>query len=449
MAPVKKTKFSKKTKKAWRFTDITDVENFYEDKLHEERLGGSLSEKHDDKLFAIDKEAQDTSKKTSVVFVSAREKKKRAQQPPKCFQSLENESKVEDPISKRNILRTKEKRQSVIQKDIERKRKEKEAATQEKLPTRKQRIQKMKRKKKLEEARLFKNNAWLKKEVDVGEWLEEDTTRHLLTNTGQLDVKIPKLTHLRPSHLPSIETPHPGLSYNPTRRAHSDLQRVAAEQRKKLRDEEKRLHRLTASLTRMSAQRREADWIAEMSSGLEEAKNKEPEVDDGLQYKAVNPPAKLKIKTLKKKKRAKQIRKEEVEKRERKVEKKKMADLYRLRFLEEEIADEEAKSAVAKEKRLKKKETKLLKTKVLGSIKFREPLVEVKPRIQLKNSNLRKLAPKGCLLADRSVSLQRRNIIEPRIRTGRLHKKVGKTYFKKGYKMDEEAELKKYTSKKN
>ncbi|RZF42835.1 hypothetical protein LSTR_LSTR003659 [Laodelphax striatellus] len=254
---------------------------------------------------------------------------------------------------------------------------------------------------------------------------------------------------MRPSALPSIEAPHPGLSYNPTRRAHTELQKKASEQRKKLREEEKRLNRLTASLTKISAQKREADWIAEMSSGLEEAKKKEPEEDDGTEYKAVNPPAKLKIKPLKKKKRAKQIRKEEIEKRELKVEKKKISDLYRLRFFEKEIAEKEQKSAAAKEKRLKKKASKPLKTKVLGSIKFKEPIVEVKPRIELKNSNLRKLAPKGCLLADRCVSLQKRNIMEPRIRTGRIHKKVGKTYFKKGYKMDEEAELKKYTSKKN
>lgn len=35
----KKSRFSKNSKKAWRITDIKDVENFYEDQLLEERLG--------------------------------------------------------------------------------------------------------------------------------------------------------------------------------------------------------------------------------------------------------------------------------------------------------------------------------------------------------------------------------------------------------------------------
>ncbi|RZF42834.1 hypothetical protein LSTR_LSTR003658 [Laodelphax striatellus] len=80
MGPVKKkTKFSKKTKKAWRFTDITDVENFYEDKLHEERLGGPLAEKHDDNYLSLIKmqKINQRTRRAKRSFILVPEKRRR------------------------------------------------------------------------------------------------------------------------------------------------------------------------------------------------------------------------------------------------------------------------------------------------------------------------------------------------------------------------------------
>ncbi|XP_075222953.1 ribosome biogenesis protein NOP53 [Lycorma delicatula] len=438
----KKSRFSKKSKKAWRITDIKDVEDFYEDQLLEERLGGPFSEKPDEELFFIQKdpkEEPDVTEKQKVRRSTRQEKKKRALEPPKCFMILENTSKVPDPISKRNTVRTKEERKSNIQKDIEEKLRKRGVLKRKEILAAKNRLLNKKRAAKKNDPYNFSKDVWENEIRDEAktEWLDGDTVRHYVTNTGKLEVKTPKSIQKKPSALPNIENPHPGVSYNPAPNDHNHLLQIVADKELKLIKEEKHLDRVTsAKFSKITREEAMNNWLAEMSQGLinDDDGNNENE-EDTDEYKPVNPPALLKRKPLKKKKKAKLLRQEEFEKQKQRVEKKKIADLYKLRFMEREILRGEEKSAVLQEKRKINKVEGLTKTKKLGPKKFSEPLPEFKRPHELKK-NLRSLNPEGSILTDRFYSLQKRNIIEPRVRARQKKAKV-KKFFKAGHKLDD------------
>ena len=101
-APKRKKNASRKTKKSWRKNpDLEDVEDFLEDQRLDERLG--LKDKSDDQLFVID-DAPETEEKAEKELPL---RLKRRQKPLKCFQSLENNSAVKDPVKNRNERKNK------------------------------------------------------------------------------------------------------------------------------------------------------------------------------------------------------------------------------------------------------------------------------------------------------------------------------------------------------
>ena len=58
------------------------------------------------------------------------------------------------------------------------------------------------------------------KKVTSNEWLEAETKRHNLKNSGKIQRKLPE-DHFRvTSKLPAVEVPHAGASYNPTLKDH-------------------------------------------------------------------------------------------------------------------------------------------------------------------------------------------------------------------------------------
>lgn len=83
--------------------------------------------------------------------------------------------------------------------------------------------------------------------------------------------------------------------------------------------------------------------------------------------------------------------------------------------MEREILRKEEESVFQQEKRKISKIEHLKKTKKLGPKKFSEPLSEFKRPHELKK-NLRCLNPEGSILTDRFHSLQKRNIIETRVK---------------------------------
>lgn len=83
--------------------------------------------------------------------------------------------------------------------------------------------------------------------------------------------------------------------------------------------------------------------------------------------------------------------------------------------MERQILRKEEKSKFLQEKRKLRKSEDLKKTKKLGPIKYSEPLPEFQRPHELRK-NLRTLKTEGSILTDRFYSLQKRNIIEPRLR---------------------------------
>merc|ERR1712142_786255 len=111
-------------------------------------------------------------------------------------------------------------------------------------------------------------------------------------------------------------------------------------------------------------------------------------------------------------------------------------EVFKARTLRKDIKkfDEE----VEKKRKLKRKEwaeRAKTRTKRLGKRYFSNAEVEIKLSEELPES-LRQLAPEGDALLDRFVSLQRRNVIEPRIpfRKKNQKKYKPKLYEKKSHK---------------
>lgn len=82
-----------------------------------------------------------------------------------------------------------------------------------------------------------------------------------------------------------------------------------------------------------------------------------------------------------------------------------------MKKLQEEILKADENSQKLQSKRLKARALRAVKTKRLGRNKFEEREMDFNLASDLKGS-LRSLKPEGNLLADRYVSLQKRNIME-------------------------------------
>lgn len=85
-------------------------------------------------------------------------------------------------------------------------------------------------------------------EIEKSEWVEDVTKRHTTNNLGSVKKRIGKAPEKKPTAVPSIEPPHPGLSYNPSLEDHQSLLKAAVEKEKEIIKEEKRLERATKDI---------------------------------------------------------------------------------------------------------------------------------------------------------------------------------------------------------
>lgn len=151
-----------------------------------------VSDKTNEELFEIDTKPQ--RKKVKKIGLTKLEKRKLLlTRTPKCFASLENESKVTDPITKRNRVRTKDERKHFIAKSIE-------AANAAKGIVKKKLVTSLADRAKSLEASAEKSSKNKKKVFDKdiwemgtlrdqrkdfkNEWLDENVTNHNIVNTG-------------------------------------------------------------------------------------------------------------------------------------------------------------------------------------------------------------------------------------------------------------------------
>lgn len=159
-----------------------------------------MSEKTNDELFMVDTEPL-KKKKKKIIGLSLREKRKKLlESTPKCFASLINESKVPDPISKRNRVRTKEERKHFIAKSIEDANEAKGIVKKKILQSLGDRTRSLKEsesKRKVNKQKTFDKDIWemgslAEQRTDLkNEWLDGHVATHNIVNTGTPVVSVP------------------------------------------------------------------------------------------------------------------------------------------------------------------------------------------------------------------------------------------------------------------
>ncbi|XP_015190544.1 PREDICTED: uncharacterized protein LOC107074041 [Polistes dominula] len=441
----KKRKVSKKTKKSWRkHVDITDVDNFLEEERLEERLGGPVSQKSDKDLFVIDKgiatkDIKPVDKKQRRLALKNAE--------PKCFSMLKPHSLVPDPIVKRNRVRTPEERKHPIlrRKELERKTKgilklkEKQAKQDRALAD----LKRANRPKRDE----FKEDIWNKEDpvlskIDT-EWMTSDTMRHTLSHMGLKKRKLPTSLLKKPSALPAIEAPHPGISYNPSYKDHQNLLNDIAQKELQLMKEEAHLNRVTTNMfKKISPSEKDKNTLKELAEGLPCKEDKEQsnsdnnndDTDIDHDIKSVNPPVKNKKKTLVTRRKQKEQKILANKLAQAKLEKKKISDIYKLRLLQKQISIKEKKEQMLQKKRNELKKLKSKETKTLSRVKF-EPAEPSFTLVEELTGNLRNIGRIGNLLKDRYKSLQQRNIVAPANLVVKRTKAKVKRYIKPDHKI--------------
>ncbi|XP_014281772.1 ribosome biogenesis protein NOP53 [Halyomorpha halys] len=430
----KRKRVSKRNKKSWiKHVNNKDVEDFLDLKRLEERLGGSFKEKKDEELFVVDGTANLEQLKPTL------SKKERAKLPLKCYQNLINNCPIPDPVTKRNHVKTKEERKCRIRKSIEKAKAEKGIIPLKVRQAQKDRALTIRKKQLQPKGVVFKKDIWdedpAKKifgdDADVS-WVKEETVKH---HAGNSLCSLPKGKG-KPSVIPAIEAPHPGVSYNPSLKDHQSLlEEVAKNEMEKIK-EEKHIARVTRDIfRRVTVAEKQAQWIEEMSQGLaKEETDEKTDVDSGPL--SINPPTSfINKKTLKQRRKQKEQKEAALLRKYAKIEKKKTADIYKLKFIESDIQEKEGQEKLEQEKRKKQNEENVGKTKRLGANKFKEPDLVYNNRNELRG-NLRRLNKSGSLLADRFYSLQKRNILAPSTKVTRFRKAKVKKFTKPSHRIE-------------
>lgn len=268
-----------------------------------------MSIQPDNELFQDEKEPE---KKLTL----RQEKKLRAQQPAKCFASLENTSKVEDPIRKRNRVKTPYERKHPLTKAKIQRNKELGIIPQRELQKLNDRINAGKKiattkTKPIDFARDIWNDDEDKKIPELeSQWVSTTLKQYHLKNTGDDVIKVPKITHERRSQLKSIEKPVAGLSYNPNEKDFENLVSSALEKEEAIIKRELKFSRsvkpVYQKITKGEAKRRRRE---ELTQGF--PLNSEDEIDHEIsdgEYAALNPPVRNKKKDLKQRRKQKESR---------------------------------------------------------------------------------------------------------------------------------------------
>jgi len=445
----KPNKASKKGKKSWRKNvDMKAVDAALEEARFEERVGGSFADRADDKLFRIEE-------------VPGPEEKRDRKKPRKlrCFANLEGLPGVPDPKPMRNCTKLPEDRENPIVKAM----KEKKVASGKLGKKDAERIASRKRQLEEKEASKEERKTRRRTKFDFDIWAEEDDN----SNKGQLPSKewvdsealihtakgkskhMPKAAAKRDfstgSLLPAVEVPHAGSSYNPSVEEHQDLLWKATMVELAKEKEFKRIERQTTAMFPSKGKAPTAqDRVKEMSEGIlelnedegdndedkdqaEAAENSETEKGDEDQ-KVVKP------KTRKQKRdRRGRMFEEQKEKRMKEAKIREM-EVMRVKSLKKELSKEDQKTHENQERREKQKLEKMSGPIQLSNYKYEPQELELKLSDEL-TGNLRNLSPEGSLLEDRFKSMQRRNMIEVRVKQKTVRKLKRKKIEKRGHRM--------------
>lgn len=269
-----------------------------------------MSIQPDEELFQVEK------KPGKEVTSVRQEKKIRAQQPAKCFVSLENSSKVSDPIVKRNRVKTPYERKHPLTKAKIQRNKELGIIPQGELESLKDRITAGKRIVRTRTKDInFARDIWAdddgsKNPALESQWVSKSLKQYHLKNLGEDVIKVPEITHERRSQIKAIEKPIAGTSYNPKAKDLENLVSSAVAKEEVIIKREERYNRalkpLFQMITKGEAKRRRREELTE-GFPINAADEVDHELSDG-DYKALNPPVRNKKKDLKQRRKQKESR---------------------------------------------------------------------------------------------------------------------------------------------
>jgi len=442
----KMNKASKKNKKSWRKNvDMTAVNQFLEEERFEERVGGSFAARTDDQLFTIEKTVKSVPEKRNRKEV----KKLR------CFSNLEGLPGVPDPKPIRNSTLTPLERENPIVKDMKLK-KIQAGKIQKKFvdsKTDRAKFKKMKDDNKAEamtrRRTKFDFDLWDESEdkkdakLPSTDWVKTEAITHAAIGTGKFVPKVAKNRKVTSgTKLAAVEVPDAGASYNPNLEDHQTLLWKAAMVEMEKEKAAKKLERQTTGMFPSKSEApTEKTFIQEMSEGIvelngglhEDDSNKEESADENEETGIKNSSV-LKPKTRRQKRdKRKRMFEDQKKARERDV-KIKEIEISRLKSIRKELKSEEVLAAENEEKRKAAKEEKMAGPLKLSNYNYEPQEIEIKLSEEL-TGNLRNLKQEGSLLEDRFKSMQRRNMIEVRVKQKTVKRLKRKTFEKKGHKM--------------
>ncbi|KAI1302315.1 hypothetical protein HDE_02592 [Halotydeus destructor] len=392
-----KLKVSRNKKSTWRkHVDITEIEEFEEEKRFEERTGI----KDTDPLFVIEKTAV---KETND-----------AVKPQKGKTGLKSTKDIVGNLSCYKSLKITNKTEPMVSRLQPRK--------EEKIP---KRLLKPKVKATPKAKSKF-YDIWEDEQVMDEDMKDLEVQQKMLIGKNKL--KTPARILKRTSFLPPVEVPLPGASYNPTLEDHQELlsKAIAVELDKKKFEE--KTDRMTSRFyaEKPTPEEAKANWFMEMSQGLagQDSDDDEAEKVDEEEHEMKTSISRgiPKPKNKAKKKREKLLKRmKDWESSSKKHDKSIDQQINSLKSVKKAVKKEEEKSKATTKKRLEAEKMKMFGPQKLGPVKFEEAEIEVNLSHDIRGS-LREVKVEGCLLRDRMKSYQKRNIIEPRLLSLKKHK---------------------------
>jgi len=266
------------------------------------------------------------------------------------------------------------------------------------------------------------------------EWVNSEALVQTAIGTGQHVPRFSKdKTVTSGSKLDAVEVPDSGSSYNPSLQDHQELLWKAAMVEIDKEKEHQRIERLTTGMfpSRDKAPNAESK-MKELSEGIVELGDEAEEDENEEEIEKIatgnKPKTRRQLRDRRKKVFAdqKKERKKHVKIRE--------IEVARVKSIKRELKADEVKT---QERQVKKKaaaEQKLLGPVRLSNYKYEPQDIEIKLSDEL-TGNLRNLKQEGSLLEDRFKSLQRRNMIEVRVKQKTVRKLKRKTFEKRSHKM--------------
>ncbi|KAI9469666.1 MAG: ribosome biogenesis protein Nop53/GLTSCR2 [Benjaminiella poitrasii] len=420
----KKTQTSRKGKKAWRKNvDITDVEEAQEELRSMERVIGHTGELKDEEIFTID-----------VTGDHGVKRKLAKDKPLRVDEILEQRSAV-PAIKSKNPFKKPEMTDDVFSRHESKLLKRKIENNAPLAPKKKNK------------------KASAAKSYDL--WDDEPKEAEQSSNDflpKEEKIKAPKTMIQKPGalvHVPAVSTPEGGQSYNPTLEEHQALLAKAIEV-------EERKAEILRNLQEQLSYREELKLLADelahseitadgkmITTDTATAVNDEEEEDEdnSSNKKKKN---KGERKTRQQRHKSHRLATEELQKKQQLQERTIRRQIHMLRDIEKELAERvDALDALAEKRGERKMEEEKKGLKKLGKYTVPELPVDVQLTDELCET-LRQLKPEGNMFRDRFISIQKRNIIEPRVPVKPSRKYKLKEYERRSYKnFDRLEEIKK------